>query len=136
MQVLHSAHFQFELSLPAAQQGRHSCITRPGTITVGVLMELGMIGLGKMGAAMVERLRRAGHRLVGYDRDPAAVQHVTEKGATPAASLDALVSELTPPRAIWIMVPSGDPVDQTIQALLPNLTRGDILIDGGNSNYK
>src|SRR5580704_10033533 len=95
-----------------------------------------MIGLGKMGANMVERLQRASHQIVGYDRDPAAVQHVAEKGATPAGSLDALVRELTPPRAIWIMVPSGDPVDQTIHALLPNLTRGDILIDGGNSNYK
>lgn len=99
-------------------------------------MELGMIGLGKMGANMVERLQRAGHRIVGYDPDPAAVEHVTEKGATPAGSLDALVRELTPPRAIWIMVPSGDPVDQTIHDLLPSLTRGDILIDGGNSNYK
>jgi 6-phosphogluconate dehydrogenase len=103
---------------------------------VEVLVELGMIGLGKMGANMVERLQRAGHHIVGYDRDPAAVQQVAEKGATPAGSLDALVRELKPPRAIWIMVPSGDPVDQTIHALLPNLTRGDVLIDGGNSNYK
>ncbi len=99
-------------------------------------MEIGIIGLGKMGANMAERLLRAGHRVVGYDRDPAAVQRVSEKGAAPADSLDALARELKPPRPIWIMVPAGDPVDQTIQALMPKMDQGDVFIDGGNSNYK
>lgn len=100
-------------------------------------MELGMIGLGRMGANMVERLIRGGHRLVGYDRDVAAVGRVTAGGAGGADSLAALVAKLQQkPRAIWIMVPAGAPVDQTIAELLPHLNPGDILIDGGNSNYK
>ncbi|HZT33897.1 MAG TPA: decarboxylating 6-phosphogluconate dehydrogenase [Bryobacteraceae bacterium] len=99
-------------------------------------MVLGMIGLGKMGANMAERLTRAGHQVVGYDRDAAAVKKVIERGGLGADSLPALARQLQPRRAIWIMVPAGDPVDQTIQALLPHLAKGDILIDGGNSNYK
>jgi len=100
-------------------------------------MELGMVGLGRMGANMVERLIRGGHRLVGYDRDAAAVGRVTAEGAGGADSLAALVAKLQQkPRAIWIMVPAGAPVDQTIAELIPHLSKGDILIDGGNSNYK
>jgi 6-phosphogluconate dehydrogenase len=99
-------------------------------------MELGMIGLGKMGGFMVERLVRGGHRVVGYDRDAAAVQRVVEKGAGSADSLEKLIAQLKPPRAIWLMVPSGAPVDQTIDALTPHLAPGDTIIDGGNSNYK
>jgi 6-phosphogluconate dehydrogenase len=100
-------------------------------------MELGMVGLGRMGANMVERLVRGGHRVVGYDRDAGAVARVTAAGAGGADSLAALASKLTgKPRAIWIMVPSGAPVDDTIAQLIPHLTKGDILIDGGNSNYK
>ncbi|MGE5217026.1 MAG: phosphogluconate dehydrogenase (NAD(+)-dependent, decarboxylating) [Chloroflexota bacterium] len=99
-------------------------------------MELGMIGLGRMGANMTERLVRGGHRIISYDRSPEAIQQVVDKGATGGRSLADLVKQLTPPRAIWLMVPSGDPVDQTIEQLLPILTKGDILIDGGNSNYK
>ena len=77
-------------------------------------MELGMIGLGRMGANMTERLLRGGHRVVSYDRNPAAVERVTEKGASGAGSVEALVRQLATPRAVWMMVPSGDPVDQTI----------------------
>ena len=99
-------------------------------------MELGMVGLGRMGANMVERLVRGGHRLVGYDRDPGAVARVTAAGAEGADSLAALAGKLGKRRAIWIMVPSGAPVDDTIAELLPHLAKDDILIDGGNSNYK
>jgi 6-phosphogluconate dehydrogenase len=99
-------------------------------------MELGMIGLGKMGAYMTERLVRGGHRVVGYDRDAAAVQRVTVQGAGGADSLQALVTQLKPPRAIWLMVPAGAPVDQTIEALIPLLAVGDTIIDGGNSYYR
>jgi 6-phosphogluconate dehydrogenase len=99
-------------------------------------MELGMVGLGKMGAFMTERLVKGGHRVVGYDRDNAAVQKIVEKGAGGAASLDSMVSQLKTPRAIWLMVPAGDPVDQTIAALVPHLAEGDTILDGGNSYYR
>ena len=100
-------------------------------------MELGMIGLGRMGANMVERLVRGGHRVAGYDRDGAAVSRVAAAGASGADSLAALAGQLAQrPRAVWIMVPSGAPVDDTIASLIPHLSKGDILIDGGNSNYK
>jgi 6-phosphogluconate dehydrogenase len=95
-----------------------------------------MVGLGKMGAFMVERLVRGGHRVVGYDRDAAAVARVVSAGAEGADSLASLATKLKGSRAIWIMVPSGAPVDETIAALLPLLAKGDTLIDGGNSNYK
>ena len=99
-------------------------------------MELGMIGLGRMGANMTERLVLGGHRVVSYDRSPEAIQHVVDKGAMGANSLADFIRQLSPPRAIWLMVPSGDPVDQTIEQLRPNLAKGDVIIDGGNSNYK
>jgi 6-phosphogluconate dehydrogenase len=99
-------------------------------------MELGMIGLGKMGGFMVERLVRGGHRVVGFDRDAVAVQRVSEKGAGSADSLEKLVGQLKAPRAIWLMVPAGAPVDQTIEMLIPHLAPGDAIIDGGNSYYK
>ncbi|HVO91215.1 MAG TPA: decarboxylating 6-phosphogluconate dehydrogenase [Terriglobales bacterium] len=99
-------------------------------------MELGMIGLGRMGANMTERLVRGGHRVISYDRSTEAVQRVVDKGAVGANSLADFVKQLSQPRTIWLMVPSGDPVDQTIDQLLPALAKGDILIDGGNSNYK
>ena len=99
-------------------------------------MEIGMIGLGKMGANMVERLVRGGHRAVGYDQDPKAVAKVVAVGGEGADSLASLASKLKAPRTIWIMVPNGAPVDQTITGLLPNLTKGDLIVDGGNSNYK
>jgi len=99
-------------------------------------MELGMIGLGRMGANMSERLLRAGHRVVSYDRDPEAVKRVVGKGAQGVDSLEQLVNKLVAPRAVWLMVPAGDPVDKTIQALLPHLRSGDAIVDGGNSYYK
>jgi 6-phosphogluconate dehydrogenase len=99
-------------------------------------MELGMIGLGRMGANMTERLVLGGHRVITYDRSAEAVQRVVDKGALGAHSLADFVKQLIPPRAIWLMVPSGDPVDQTIELLLPQLSKDDVLIDGGNSNYK
>jgi 6-phosphogluconate dehydrogenase len=99
-------------------------------------MELGMIGLGRMGANMTERLVLGGHRLIVYDRNSAAIQKVVDKGAVGAQSITDLVRQLSLPRAIWLMVPSGAPVDDTIEQLLPNLSPGDIIIDGGNSYYK
>jgi 6-phosphogluconate dehydrogenase len=98
-------------------------------------MELGMIGLGRMGANMTRRLIAGGHRLVVYDRDPSAVAAMAAEGAVGVESLEAVPGKLSAPRAVWIMVPSGDPVDQTIAALCGFLQHGDILIDGGNSNY-
>jgi len=99
-------------------------------------MDLGMIGLGKMGGFMTERLIKGGHRVVGYDRDAAVVKKTTEKGAAGANSLQEMVGQLKAPRAIWLMVPQGKPVDDTIAALLPMLSEGDTIIDGGNSYYR
>jgi 6-phosphogluconate dehydrogenase len=99
-------------------------------------MELGMIGLGRMGANMTERLVFGGHRVVSYDRNPEAIQNVVDKGAVGAHSLADFVNQLSLPRAIWLMVPSGDSVDQTIEQLLAILAKGDVIVDGGNSNYK
>ncbi len=99
-------------------------------------MELGMIGLGRMGANMTERLVRGGHRVVGFDPKPEALAQVKGKGAEAAASLDMLVASLKPPRTLWMMVPAGSITDGTVTALLPLLVAGDVLVDGGNSNYK
>jgi 6-phosphogluconate dehydrogenase len=99
-------------------------------------MDLGLVGLGKMGGFMTERLLRGGHRVVGYDRTPSVVQGMVGKGATGADSLDKMVAQLKAPRVVWLMVPSGAPVDQTIEQLLPHLAEGDTIIDGGNSYYK
>jgi 6-phosphogluconate dehydrogenase len=99
-------------------------------------MELGMIGLGRMGAAMTKRLLGAGHTVVAYDQDRAAVERSVADGAVGAVSLDALVSRLTAPRAVWVMVPAGDPVNETIERLTRLLKADDILIDGGNSNFR
>ncbi len=97
-------------------------------------MQLGMIGLGRMGANMVVRLMRAGHECVVYDVSPQAVQGLVGQGAVGAASLDEFVAKLTKPRAAWIMVPAAV-VDATLQDLSPRLAPGDIIIDGGNSYY-
>ena len=98
-------------------------------------MQLAMIGLGRMGGNMVERLIRRGHDLVAFDRTPEAVTKYVGMGATGAASLEKVPEVLTTPRIIWIMVPAGDPVDETIATLRPMLSPGDIIIDGGNSNF-
>jgi 6-phosphogluconate dehydrogenase len=94
-----------------------------------------MIGLGRMGANMTERLVRGGHRVIGYDRSGEAVQRVMAIGAEGAASMDALLARLAPPRAVWIMVPAGKAVDDVVDQLLPMLAPGDIIIDGGNSFF-
>lgn len=99
-------------------------------------MQLGLIGLGKMGGNMAERLRLGGHQVVGFDFSPEAVAKLAATGNVGASSLEDLVKKLDAPRAIWIMVPSGAPVDETIAKLEPFLAPGDTLIDGGNSNYK
>jgi 6-phosphogluconate dehydrogenase len=99
-------------------------------------MELGLIGLGKMGGNMAERLRLAGHKVVGFDFSAEAVKKLTDAGSVGVNSLEDLVKNLAAPRAIWMMVPSGDPVDETIAKLKPLMQKGDTFIDGGNSNYK
>jgi 6-phosphogluconate dehydrogenase len=99
-------------------------------------MELGMIGLGRMGANMTERLVEGGHRVVGFDPDPEARARVEDKGAESATSLELLVAKLKAPRTLWMMVPAGSITDGTVTALLPLLAGGDVLVDGGNSNYK
>jgi 6-phosphogluconate dehydrogenase len=99
-------------------------------------MELGMVGLGKMGGYMTERLLRGGHRVVGYDRDAVVVKRVVDQGAAGVDSLEKLVAALKTPRTIWLMVPSGAPVDQTIDLLTPHLASGDTIVDGGNSYYR
>src|SRR5580704_11732092 len=97
-------------------------------------MQLGMIGLGRMGANMVRRLIRAGHECVVFDMSPASVSHLAAEGATGSASLDDFAAKLRAPRAIWLMVPAGV-VDATLQQLVPRLQKDDIVIDGGNSYY-
>jgi 6-phosphogluconate dehydrogenase len=99
-------------------------------------MELGLIGLGKMGGNMAERLRRAGHKVVGFDFSAEAVKKLSAAGSVGVNSLEDLVKNLAAPRAIWLMVPAGDPVDETIAKLKPLMQKGDTFIDGGNSNYK
>ncbi len=99
-------------------------------------MELGMIGLGRMGANMVQRLVLDKHRVVGFDPNHETRASVESKGIETADSLAALVQKLSGPRAVWLMVPAGDIVDKTIDTLIPMLSPGDTLIDGGNSNYK
>jgi 6-phosphogluconate dehydrogenase len=98
-------------------------------------MQLAMIGLGKMGGNMSERLLRGGHQVVTYDRSTESVQKYVKLGATGAGSLGDVVKKLSAPRVVWIMVPAGDPVDQTIAELRPLLSDGDVIIDGGNSNF-
>jgi len=99
-------------------------------------MQLGLIGLGKMGGNMAERLRLGGHQVVGFDYNAEAVARLTASGNVGAPTLEELARKLLGRRAIWIMVPQGKPVDDTIAKLEPLLKPGDILIDGGNSNYK
>ena len=99
-------------------------------------MQLGLIGLGKMGGNMAERLRLGGHQVVGFDFNAEAVAKLSASGNVGVSTLEDLAKNLTGRKAIWIMVPQGKPVDDTIAKLEPLLNPGDILIDGGNSNYK
>jgi 6-phosphogluconate dehydrogenase len=98
-------------------------------------MRLGMIGLGKMGGNMTERLLRGGHEVVAFDRSAEVVESYRGKGAMGAADAADVTAQLDAPRIVWIMVPAGQPVDDTIAAVLPGLSKGDIVIDGGNSNF-
>jgi 6-phosphogluconate dehydrogenase len=99
-------------------------------------MQLGMVGLGRMGANMVRRLMRGGHRCVVYDRDQSKVRELAGEGATAASSPEDLVAKLSAPRAVWLMVPAGKPVEEAITAVAGRLAPDDILIDGGNSYFK
>ena len=99
-------------------------------------MDIGMIGLGKMGANMAQRLIQGGHRVVGFDPNADARKALQDKGGETAESLEDLVGKLKAPRAVWMMVPAGDVTDKTVDGLTPLLDAGDIVIDGGNSNYK
>ncbi len=98
-------------------------------------MKLGMIGLGRMGANMAQRLLRGGHQVVGLDPRPESRDALEQQGGESAESLQALVARLTAPRLLWLMVPAGDVTDATLTNLLPLLDAGDTLIDGGNANY-
>jgi 6-phosphogluconate dehydrogenase len=98
-------------------------------------MQLGFVGLGRMGLNMVRRLTRAGHELIGYDVGPEARARAASEGLRTASSLDEIVSVLQPPRAVWIMVPSGAPTESSIVALGERLSPGDVIIDGGNTNF-
>ena len=97
-------------------------------------MQLGMVGLGRMGANLVRRLQRAGHQCVAYDHDPAAATALASDGAVAATSLSDLVDKLDAPRAVWLMVPAGVTA-KVIDELAPLLARGDAIIDGGNTFY-
>jgi 6-phosphogluconate dehydrogenase len=99
-------------------------------------MELGMVGLGRMGGNIVRRLLQGGHSCVSFDLNPDNVKELEEEGSGGAASLDDFVAKLSKPRAAWVMVPAGDPTEKTIHALAERLESGDVIIDGGNSYYK
>ncbi len=99
-------------------------------------MEIGMIGLGRMGGNMAQRLLRGGHRVVTYDANPEAVASSRGYGAVATSSLSELVDTLSPPRPVWIMLPPGEPTESTIDNLILLLSPNDIILDGGNANYK
>jgi 6-phosphogluconate dehydrogenase len=99
-------------------------------------MQLGMVGLGRMGANMTRRLMRGGHSLVVSDLSADSVKQLGSEGATGSSSLEDLVSKLKPPRAVWIMVPSGEPTETTVHKLADHMQAGDAIIDGGNSYFK
>jgi 6-phosphogluconate dehydrogenase len=99
-------------------------------------MQLGMVGLGRMGANMTRRLMRGGHQLVVSDLSPDAIKQLATEGAGGSSSLEDLVGKLKPPRAAWVMVPAGGPTEQTVQTLAQHMQSGDVIIDGGNSYFK
>ena len=99
-------------------------------------MEIGMIGLGRMGGNMAQRLLNGGHRVLAYDRSVEAVAAVSSSGAEAASSLEQLVDGLAEPRAVWVMVPAGQATEDTLNAVAGLLSPGDTIVDGGNANYK
>jgi 6-phosphogluconate dehydrogenase len=98
-------------------------------------MQIGFVGLGRMGANMVRRLLRDGHEVVAYNRTPEKTKEIAGEGAVPAFSIEELVSKLKAPRAVWIMVPAGDATEAQIAELLEHLEKGDTIVDGGNTNF-
>src|SRR5881628_348502 len=99
-------------------------------------MKIGMVGLGRMGGNMTARLIRFGHQVVAFDPNQEARQHAVAAGAEEAVSLEDVVSRLQPPRAVWIMVPAGPITERTLDGLVATMSQGDVIIDGGNSNWK
>jgi 6-phosphogluconate dehydrogenase len=99
-------------------------------------MQLGLIGLGRMGGNMARRLRAGGHEVIAYDRNAATVQSLSQDGVIGATSPADLAARLTPPRTVWVMVPAGDPTEQVVNAIAEHLQPGDTIIDGGNSHFK
>ena len=99
-------------------------------------MQLGIVGLGRMGANMASRLMRDGHEIVAFDVNPDAVSELEGEGATGASSLEDLAAKLTPPRSVWVMVPAGDITEETVEEVAASLESGDAIIDGGNSYYR
>ena len=98
-------------------------------------MDIGFIGLGKMGMNMVTRLSQGGHRVVAYDRSTTLITEAEGKGATASSSLEDMIAKLPKPRAVWVMVPSGQPTEDTVQQLRTILDDNDIVIDGGNTKF-
>lgn len=99
-------------------------------------MQVGFVGLGKMGGNMVQRLLAGGHQVVAFDRNQDVVRELAAKGATPCSSVAEMVSRLSSPRVIWLMVPSGNPTQETLNEVASHLQEGDVIIDGGNSMFK
>jgi len=99
-------------------------------------MQLAMIGLGRMGGNMVRRLIQGGHELIVYDQNAEAVKAYVGKGVRKAENVADIARQLSPRRVVWVMLPAGAPVQSTIEQLVPRLSRGDIVIDGGNSNFR
>src|SRR5438477_11051166 len=99
-------------------------------------MKIGMVGIGRMGANMTLRLLEHDHEVVAWDRNEESVEGVRSEGADGVGSLEDLVEALDPPRTVWLMLPSGDPTEETIAALEAMLEAGDTIVDGGNSNYR
>jgi 6-phosphogluconate dehydrogenase len=113
----------------------NACRDDPRDGEKGPAMQLGFVGLGRMGLNMVKRLQAGGHKVVAYDRDFAATARAQESGATGAASIADLVNRLVGPRVVWVMVPAGEPTESTITTLAPLLAPGDVIVDGGNTNF-
>src|SRR5918994_3742037 len=110
--------------------------TREARMTSDRPMELGVVGLGRMGANITRRLMRDAHTCVVSDLDPTAVERLRGEGATGTASVEELVRTLEPPRAVWVMVPSGEPTEAAIRGPAEHLEAGDVVIDGGNTFYR